>query len=782
MNTLLSQCSRRVRGPRHCGPLDRVRCAAEAQAPLRRLEPASAALVAALMLVCGLAPVVGCSSDSQGVSDLGGVGGSDAAGDAAIGVDDTLPSSDALAGPAADAAAADDAGGDGPAADADSPAPDASQGPTRRWVYQAIGGISMGAAAVNIALQQPERFDVVGGLGGYLDIPYIVSTAHRLQLAGFCDLETLAANPDGLDDPAHDPPIFCGPAPAVEELEVAQDFNHLKWDTNGATFDREFYMKVFQGLIMAFGNFTSPPTDESPYLPSGVTLDWFAATPQLERCVNPPPIPAALSYNAEYNPQGAYPVIPFCDDSNSDDPDHVDSWFDPAASHWRPIDIMLAVDINGNGERDYGEPPLLNTTERYQDVGPDGCPSAREDGAGGCLAEGAPDATEPDPNGDDFHWWERASAGEGDGWYQDGEPYVDDGVDGVPGTGDLGEGNGAFDMIEAYARAGRFNATQMLRELPQEQLDRLDFYFDSGIRDPLHAAVSTRHVVGVLQERTHDVTLYEGMSGRATALFPDESNTALLENVFDHDLSPAALGRHVYVEYGDPNASPELLEDGDGGHVGTIEQAIARLVTYIAFAAKRFPKPDLDEVLGGDLSFGEQRHFSSHALQARRRYTVALPPGYNSPENADKTYPVLYFLHGLGQDAADLGPAALITSNLMRGGKMPKILIVFPDGACCDVDTRDGTRHCACQPVGGDSTFCIEPTCEGPEESCEEHKIPKQYMEEECNRGSLFYDLLTNKWAEPREDLGYQTSIFEVMDDVSSRYRVRQPEEFPVAD
>ena len=729
-------------------------------------------LLLLLGLPCLAIGLTGCASDSAG-------GASDAVSDTP---DATTATSDTLDDSSGPDAAVDDAVVSDAAEPDNDTAEDVAAVATRRWTYQAIGGISMGAAAVNIALLQPERFDIVGGLGGYLDLPYIVTTAQRLQLAGFCDLETLEANIDGLDDPAHDPPTFCGPAPAVEELEAPQDFNHLFWTENGATFDREFYMKVFQGLIMAFGNFTSEPTGESAYLPSGVELEWFANTPREERCVQPPPIAAALAYNAEYNPDGKHPVIPFCDDSNSSDPGWVPSHFDPAAPHWRPIDIALAVDINGNGERDYGEPVFLNTNERYEDVGPDGCASAREDGAGGCLPAGEPDTADADPNGDDFHWWDTPNGGERDGWFQPGEPFDDTGLDGVEATNDTGEGNTTFDMIPSFVRARSFNATQKLRELPQEQLDRMDFYFDSGIRDPLHAAVSTRHVVGVLQGRTQDVTLYQGMSGRDTALFPTDTNSGLLENVFSHDLSAEALGRHVYVEYGDADASPELIEKGDGGHVGTIEQAIARLVTYIAFAAMRFPNPDLGEVVGGDLTFGEARNFYSHALQARRRYTVALPPGYHDAKNADRTYPVLYFLHGLGQDAADLGPAALITSNLMRTGVMPKILIVFPDGACCDVDTRDGTRHCACRPVGGDNAFCIDPTCEGDEESCEEIKIPKQFLEEECNRGSLFYDLLTDKWAEPRDDLGYQSMVYEVVDDVSARYRVRSPADLPVED
>ena len=92
-------------------------------------------------------------------------------------------------------------------------------GPPRKWRHRAVGGMSMGAMAINIALKPPGTFDIVGGLGGYIDLPDLVQAGLRLQLAGFCPLETLEANVESLDDPEADPPVFCGPVPAKEELE-----------------------------------------------------------------------------------------------------------------------------------------------------------------------------------------------------------------------------------------------------------------------------------------------------------------------------------------------------------------------------------------------------------------------------------------------------------------------------------------------------------------------------------------------------------------------------------
>ncbi|MGM0575105.1 MAG: alpha/beta hydrolase-fold protein [Myxococcota bacterium] len=646
--------------------------------------------------------------------------------------------------------------------------------PERRWAHRSIGGISMGAAALNIALRHPEEFDVVGALGGYVDLPYMVSTALRLQLSGFCPLETLEASPDDLDDPDAEPPVFCGPAQPEEDLEVAQDFNHLHYDTNGATFHRGFYMRVFQSLTMAFGNFTSEPTGASPYLPTGLTLDWLTGTPPSQRC-DAAPIAEDLSYNAEYNPEAAYPVIPVCDSTEQVTEGLDGADFDPAVEHTNPTDVLLAVDVNGNGERDYAEPLFFNAHERYDDVGADGCPNDREDGAGGCLAEGEVFAGGPDPNGDDFHWWDNPAGTEGNHWRDEGEPFRDRGLDGVADTGDPGEGNGAYDMTSAFERAEQFDATTLMAQLPAEQRERMDFYFDSGIRDPLHAAVSTRHVVGRLKATGADVRHYRGMAGREGALFSDHDMAEVLDAAVEVDMSPEGIGRHVYVEYGDPDATPEQIEAGDGGHVGTNEQAIARIVSFLVFGARRLPQID-EQYVGGGMEPSEYHHFYSEGLGARRGYTIALPPGYYRDAEADVRYPVLYFLHGLGQEASDLAPATIATSSLMDQGAMPEVIVVFPDGACCYVHEPTGRRECACRKGPDHTRICIDPDCEGDEDSCEERAIPRSELTEECNGGSLYFDLVSNRWGEPRDDLKYAASVMELVEAVDARFRTQLPD------
>jgi hypothetical protein len=171
------------------------------------------------------------------------------------------------------------------------------------------------------------------------------------------------------------------------------------------------------------------------------------------------------------------------------------------------------------------------------------------------------------------------------------------------------------------------------------------------------------------------------------------------------------------------------------------------------------------------------QHFYSEGLKTRRRFTVALPPGYNDPERAERRYPVVYLLHGKGQSAADFGAAGILTSSLMEDGALPKAIVVFPDGRCCRRHLETGEHFCAC--IDGDEGMkkCIEPDCTGPEEGCSEIQVPKHLIPEECNDGSLFYNLVCDRWGTPRDDLQYETSIQELVRHVDATWRTRSPDE-----
>src|SRR5207253_1086942 len=89
--------------------------------------------------------------------------------------------------------------------------------------------------------------------------------------------------------------------------------------------------------------------------------------------------------------------------------------FDPSIQATNPAQILLAVDVNGNGKRDSGEPVLVQGSENWRDVGVDGLADKDEPGY---------DAqTNPDPNGDDYHYLWNPTGTENNWRYDQGEPF-----------------------------------------------------------------------------------------------------------------------------------------------------------------------------------------------------------------------------------------------------------------------------------------------------------------------------------------------------------------------
>jgi enterochelin esterase-like enzyme len=73
--------------------------------------------------------------------------------------------------------------------------------------------------------------------------------------------------------------------------------------------------------------------------------------------------------------------------------------------------------------------------------------------------------------------------------------------------------------------------------------------------------------------------------------------------------------------------------------------------------------------------------YYAEALKTTRRVVVYTPPGYDAA--AAKTYPVLYLLHGSGDDEtywSQVGRANFILDNLLATGKAKPALIVMPFG------------------------------------------------------------------------------------------------------
>lgn len=539
------------------------------------------------------------------------------------------------------------------------------------YTHRTIIGVSMGAhGAGQLGFLRPELFDAVGMLGVPLvDWTYMLRNIQRGYVGGFCDRETILAKLDAVNDP--DGGTFCGPVagtekfdPAGKIMEPAQDFNHwYRWIDagRGGNFGRNKLRESFQDISLAFGNalYHNPA---SPYFPPGVPND-FRRRPDAERCANPVVI-RGLKHK-EYNPDGTHDVIAFCDTNTNT------GNFDPAKPADIAFEMLLAVDYNKNGRRDYAEPVLVMAHERYEDVG-----------------RGPNDRYDPHTN----------PLGQAGNWIHDeGEPYEDTGLDGVPGTGDFGEGNGRFDLSPNAQRYMDVNPRGLLEKMPEGHLERMNIWLDAGLRDFLMSAGASNWLFGALQARVGKGLAQDYVD------FP-----ALLPGAVDFDFlkvdyRPEGVGRHVYVRYGNPDATEGDVRDGDGNHVGPPQQILTRFLTPMTFFQSRFHDRDVGavELVNNLEELIRPRTFFSKSLDDMRKYGVVLPPGYEDPANANRRYPVLYFLHGQGQESDDLLASAILFFGYMAGSNQEdlkrkneadwaKFIIVFPDSTCREGDCGSG--------------------------------------------------------------------------------------------
>jgi enterochelin esterase-like enzyme len=90
--------------------------------------------------------------------------------------------------------------------------------------------------------------------------------------------------------------------------------------------------------------------------------------------------------------------------------------------------------------------------------------------------------------------------------------------------------------------------------------------------------------------------------------------------------------------------------------------------------------------------------YDSKSLGARRRMRVYTPPGYS----ANRKYPVLYLLHGIGGTDTEWTEAChanAVIDNLLADGKIQPMLMVFPDGnssrTAADVAAAEAARAAA---------------------------------------------------------------------------------------
>ena len=684
---------------------------------------------------------------------------------------------------------------DAPVGKPATPGHSACAAPGRHYTFRAIAGVSMGASGGSrFTAQHSDLFDSAGFLGGPLDAALLVHTLQASFLGGFCPPDKLEAAAaldalDGgnrLDRPDGIPGCTQENPPPVTHYSRSQRFNHWAFTTNGGHFDRGTHLDIFRDLTLAIGNPIALPLSQAQ-------VD--AAT-----CAAPVVVPNVI--DARYSPHGEHSAITFCDgdapvmlcadgtlvdwcaaatqaghklaveadadgfcaghgggahgaSERSSNPAEVDAYFAHTGENpgcWAgssKVSFEMAIDLNGNGRRDYHEPVLTAVQEPFSDVGKDGCDDAHEDGKGGCVTDPAksPFASGvKDPNGDDYDPQANPGGTEGNFRWDEGEPFQDVGLDGVPGTHDEGEGDGKFTMSAGLRGWYANDLPQVLAKLPEAKKSALDLYIEGGIRDVFDLAA-----------------MAEGLAGQAKLQFPRGVNSfqgffsippvrGAWGDTFDPlKLDLNALGSTLFLAYGNPNASLVDQRAGDGDHVGTPEQVYDRFLIYFRWLSRRW-----DAVLPGKAVSGvggtQFLTFDSQQLGGVQDYAISLPPQYDDPANAQKRYPVLFLLHGYGQTPQDFSGTSLFINTLSNLGQMREIIVVYPSGRCC-LNGPHGEKTCRDHDDNG-----VDYTTLG-------------YVRD-CARGNFYLDRAGGGG-------NYGGALVELMGEVDKKFRTLPPADGP---
>lgn len=81
--------------------------------------------------------------------------------------------------------------------------------------------------------------------------------------------------------------------------------------------------------------------------------------------------------------------------------------------------------------------------------------------------------------------------------------------------------------------------------------------------------------------------------------------------------------------------------------------------------------------------------FESKAANAKVSYHLYTPEAYDNEKG--RRFPVLYWLHGTGGGLAGIAPLSALFDRAMREGKIPPMLVVFPNGLSASMwcDSKD---------------------------------------------------------------------------------------------
>ncbi|HZR83817.1 MAG TPA: alpha/beta hydrolase-fold protein [Candidatus Binatia bacterium] len=342
----------------------------------------------------------------------------------------------------------------------------------------------------------------------------------------------------------------------------------------------------------------------------------------------------------------------------------MDDRFGPFELPADPRGFADAGDRNGDGQRQADESPdtpsdvLLGARGSLARIAP---AAQGVDVGGRALADVDGDGVYDVGDGIVVNGAEPFDDANGNGVRDSGEAFQDVGLDGVPGSGDFGEGNGGFDVDPDRARWLSEDPLTRLAARDAAAIQAQRIYMDVGTADEFGFARHYANLVSVLEGKGIPVTVQEGFSANCTSV-PAPSEPFLLVRY---------AGGHIGIADADTIVA-DLL-NGDVCGAATVWQ---RLITLVGFLNESFPDGRFGPGVDIDIDIGNLGDLTDLFEGVRVRgdlveADVPTPSLATSPDaavptsqvlvyrpieffnDADATFPIVYLLPGYGQETSD---------------------------------------------------------------------------------------------------------------------------------
>ena len=369
------------------------------------------------------------------------------------------------------------------------------------------------------------------------------------------------------------------------------------YDNPEAYPSRGTLVDMLKDLSISFGNpvYYNPV---STYYPPGITAENARVSTTLSNF-----------FDWELNPDGSLPVI---------------TYEDPDPGDW--VEVLLALDANGDGRRNFGECVLRQFHEPFVDAN-------------------------------------------GNGMFDPGESFSDTGLDGVSGTGDYGEGDGMFTHNPNHDHYLAEDPLIRAGSLPLTDLQPLNLYIDAGTEDEFQFNIHAENFVQTLLDRELPIRIEND--------FPVDF--PLISHFDEKRVYVRYPGGHVGFDEENIGLSFEQAKQGIEGAIVVAN----RFTTLFGFVSDHFIGGDFGTdpyELYKYPSKMEVAYFNSSSLNRKMKFGIYLPPGYS--RSSTNYYPVLYLLLGYNMSVEGMANSWVKTAldAFILTGEMQKMIIVIPDG------------------------------------------------------------------------------------------------------